>query len=308
MKTLSKKRVLVAGATGNQGGAVVNHLLSKKDQFEVHALTRDPQKEEAQTLSKKGARVVKGDLSDPSSLKPLVEQVDAVFCVANFWTLGYDRQVQYCQNLAEVASETGVGHFVFSGVGSHDEHTGIPHFESAWEVDQHIQRLGLPATILKPVFFMQNFEAMVEGILDGTLAFPLKEGVNLQMIDIDDVGRIAALAFSEPGRFIGKSINLAGDEHTLKETAERFSVITGADVQPYYVSIEDARKQAGDEWATMCEWFNEVGYSTDIRALEEEVGFRLTKLDEYLKKHRWEDKSAPDAIPGWVKGMQMARD
>lgn len=302
--TQSKNRVLVTGATGNQGGAVFNHLISKKNQFEVHALTRDPQKEEARALSGKGAKVVKGDLSSPSSLKPLVEQVDSVFCVANFWTLGYDRQVQYCQNLAEVASQIGVDHFVFSGVGSHDQDTDIPHFESAWEIDQHIQKLGLPATILKPVFFMQNFEAMVDDILDGTLAFPLEEGVSLQMIDVDDVGRITAQVFSEPDRFIGKSMDLAGDELTLKETADLFSEISGVDVQPYYVSIEDAREQAGDEWAIMCDWFNKVGYSTDIPALEKKVGYKLTKLDEYLKKHGWEDKSTPDAIPGWVKAMQ----
>jgi uncharacterized protein YbjT (DUF2867 family) len=301
---LSRNRVLVAGATGNQGGAVLSHLIEKGDQFEVHALTRDPQQEVAQALSRKGAKVVRGDLSDPSSLKPLVEKVDSVFCVANFWTLGYDLQVQYCKNLADVANEVGIDHFVFSGVGSHDQDTGIPHFDSAWEIDQHIQKLGLPATILKPVFFMQNFEAMVEDILDGTLAFPLKKGVSLQMIDVDDVGRIAALAFSEPDRFIGKSMDLAGDEHTLKETANIFSEITGVDVQPYYVSIEDAREQAGEEWAVMCDWFNKIGYSSDIPALEEEVGFTLTKLDEYLQKHGWQNKSAPDAVPGWVKAMQ----
>lgn len=302
--TGSKKRVLVAGATGNQGGVVAEHLLSNEDQFEVHALTRNPGKEEARALSRAGAEVVKGDLSDPSTLKPLVEQVDAVFCVANFWTLGYDRQVQYCNNLADVANDVGVDHFVFSGVGSHDKDTGIPHFDSAWEIDRHLRELDLPATILKPVFFMQNFEPMMEDILDGTLAFPLEEGVSLQMIDIDDVGRIAALAFSEPDRFIGESMDLAGDEHTLQEAADIFTEITGNQVQPYYVSIEDAREQAGEEWATMCEWFNEVGYDTDIPALESEVGFKLTKLDGYLRNHGWDDKSAPDATPGWVKAMQ----
>ena len=97
---------------------------------------------------------------------------------------------------------------------------------------------------------------------------------------------------------------MAGDEKTLAEAAETFSAVTGLDVEPYYVSIEDARDQAGDEWADMCAWFNETGYSANIAELEEAFGFEFTTLEAYLRRERWAPGHQPSAIPGWVKAMQ----
>jgi len=82
-------RVLVTGATGNQGSAVVDHLLASDDEFEVHGLTRDATGEKAQKLQDRGVEMVEGDLDDVETLKPLVADVDAVFAVTNFWTVGY---------------------------------------------------------------------------------------------------------------------------------------------------------------------------------------------------------------------------
>lgn len=297
-------RVMVAGATGNQGGAVVDALLALENPPEVRGLTRDRSTKAARELADRGVDVVEGDLEDSSTLVPLLEDVDAVFSVTNFWTLGYDRQVRQGKNLNAAAEEAGVEFLVLSGVGSHDQDTGIPHFDSAWEIDRHLQKTGVPNTVLKPVFFLQNFEPMAEDILDGTLAFPLEEGVSLQMIDVKDVGRIAARVLSDPDEYAGRRFDLAGDEHTLAEAAEIFSGVTGVDVSPYYVSIEDAREQAGDEWADMCAWFNEVGYSADVEGLETTFGLELTGLEAYLRREGWGPGHEPSAIPGWVKAMQ----
>ncbi len=300
-------RVLVAGATGNQGGAVARHLLNFDGDvtFEVHALTRDPAKPAAQNLSAQGAEIVQGDLDDKASLAPLVEDVDAVFGVSNFWAVGYETQVAQVTNLAEAAAEAGVEHFVASGVGSCREDTGIPHFDSAAEIEEAIEALDLPATFLRPVFFTQNFEGMIEDILDGTLAIPLTEGTSLQMIDIEDVGEAAARVFADRQAFIGEGIELAGDELTLTEMAGTFSKVTGREIEPYHVPIEDAREQMGDEWADMCDWFNRVGYQADIPGIAKRLGFPMTTLSEYLQREGWDDpgSKSPTATPGWIKAM-----
>ncbi|MDF9745117.1 NmrA/HSCARG family protein [Natrinema salsiterrestre] len=297
--------VLVTGATGNQGGAVVAHLLESDADFDVYGLTRDASGDRARELTEQGVTMVEGDMNDKESLAPHVADVDAVFAVTNFWTQGYDAQVQQGKNVAEVAADEGVDQFVLSGVGSHERDTGIPHFDSAWEIDRHAQDLDLPLTVLQPVFFFQNLEAFAEDVVeDGQIALPLEEGVSLQMIDVDDVGRAAAVAFERPDEFVGERVELAGDELTLTETAEVLSTVTGREVDPVHVPIEDAYDSFGEEFTVMCEWFNEVGYDADIGGLEDRFGFEFTRLPEYLRENGWEDKEGMASTPGWVKAMQ----
>lgn len=248
-----QRSVLVTGATGNQGGAVVDHLLASDEAFDVYGLTRDAESDRARDVGARGVTMVEGDLNEKDSFREYVAAADAVFAVTNFWTQGYDAQVQQGQNIADVAAEEGVDHFVLSGVGSHERDTGIPHFDSAWEIELHAQDLDLPLTVLQPVFFFQNLEAFAEDILDGTVALPLAEDVALQMVDVDDLGRAAAVALADPESFVGERFELAGDEKTLAETADVLSAVTGVEVDPYHVPIEDAYDDFGEEFTVMCE-------------------------------------------------------
>ncbi len=301
----TQRQILVTGATGNQGGAVVDHLLESDHAFDVHRLTREASSDAAAALEDRGVTMIEGDLNDPKTLREPVAGADAVFAVTNFWTVGYDTQVQQGEDIATVAAEEGVDQFVFSGVGSHDQETGVPHFDSAGEIDDHIRSLDLPFTILKPVFFFENLEAFAEDIVDdGTLALPLAEGVPLQMVSNDDLGHAAAVAFENPDDFVGESIDIAGDEKTLAETAAVLSEVTGVDVEAVHVPIEDAYESFGEEFTVMCEWFNEVGYEADIPALEGQFGFAFTTLEEYLRENGWEAKDGMASVPGWVKAMQ----
>ncbi len=297
--------VLLTGATGNQGGAVVNHLLASDEAFDVRGLTRDASTDRAQRLADRGVTVVEGDLSDPESLRGPVGDADTVFAVTNFWAHGYDAQVRQGENLAEVAAEEGVDQFVFSGVGSHAENTGVPHFDSAGEIDERIRELDLPYTILGPVFFFENLEAFAEDIFeDGQIALPLAEGVPLQMVAVDDIGHAATVALEHPEEFVGEAVDLAGDEATLAETAETLAAVTGREVEAVHVPIEDAYDSFGEEFTVMCEWFNEVGYSADLDGVEELFGFEFTTLEEYLRENGWADKDGMASVPGWVKAMQ----
>src|SRR5829696_177159 len=123
--------IVVAGATGKQGGAVVRSLLDRG--FQVRGLTRNPQKPEAQALADQGAEVVQGDMEDPSAMERALEGAYGIFSVQNFWETGYDREVQQGKTVADVAKAAGVEHFVYSSVGSAHRETGISHFDSKWE-------------------------------------------------------------------------------------------------------------------------------------------------------------------------------
>src|ERR687886_2667436 len=142
-----ERLILVTGATGKQGGAVARSLLDRG--FRVRALTRDPQRPEAQALTEQGAEVVQGDMEDRSAIDRVLEGAYGVFSVQNFWETGYDREVRQGKTVAEAAKAAGVEHFVYSSVGSAHRQTGIPHFDSKWEVEEHIRQIGLPYTILR---------------------------------------------------------------------------------------------------------------------------------------------------------------
>src|SRR5918998_2084768 len=154
----AERLILVCGATGNQGGAVARSLLDQG--FQVRALTRDLQKSEAQTLAEGGAEVVQGDMEDRSDMERVLEGADGIFSVQNFWETGYDREVQQGKTVADAVKVASVQHYVYSSVGSAHRQTGIPHFDSKWEVEEHLRELDLPYTVLRPAFFMQNWEMM----------------------------------------------------------------------------------------------------------------------------------------------------
>jgi uncharacterized protein YbjT (DUF2867 family) len=151
----TNKTVLVTGATGRQGGAVIRHML--RNEWKLRALTRSPNAPAAQELTRQGVEVVQGDLEDPASLERAARGVYGVYSVQDFWSVGVKREVQQGKNVADAAKKSGVEHFVYSSAGGAERNSGIDHFESKWEVENYIRRLGLPATMIRPVAFMENY-------------------------------------------------------------------------------------------------------------------------------------------------------
>src|SRR5437667_8711354 len=107
--------ILVSGATGRQGGAVINHLLQKN--WRVRALTRNPQSRKAVELSGKGVELVRGDMDDCARLKSVIKGAYGVYSVQDFWSVGAKREVQQGKNIADAAATSGVEHFVYASVG-----------------------------------------------------------------------------------------------------------------------------------------------------------------------------------------------
>ena len=282
--------ILVSGATGQQGGAVARSLLGRG--FGVRALTRNPEKPEAKELAGLGAEVASGDLEDRSSIERVLEGVHGIFSVQNFWEAGYEGEVRQGTQLADAAKTAGVEHYVYSSVGSAHRGTGIAHFDSKWEVEEHVRGSGVPYTVLRPVFFMQNWEYMREPILGGTLPQPLDPDKPFQMIDADDIGVFAAMAFENPDRWIGREVDLAGDEKTMPEIADTFSRVIGRQVDYFQVPWDQFEEQMGEEYAVMYRWFNDYGYEADIAALKKEHPGLVT-FEQYLRSHGWENAGLP---------------
>ena len=260
--------------------------------FQVRALTRDPQKPEAQALADQGVEVMQGDMQNRSAMEQVLEGAYGVFSVQNFWETGYDREVQQGKTVADAIKEAGVQHCVYSSVGSAHRQTGILHFDSKWEIEEHVRKLDLPYTVLRPVFFMHNWEMMREPILGGTLAQPLDPDKPFQHVVVEDVGAFATIAFEHPDEWIGREVDIAGDEQTMPEIAETFGRVIGREVDYYQVPWEQFEEQMGEEYAVMYRWFNDVGYEADIDALRREY-LELTTFERYLRSHGWEATKLP---------------
>lgn len=277
--------VLVAGATGQQGGAVARALL--RQGVKVRALTRNVTK--AGQLKGLGAEVALGDLTNPASLAAALRGVKKMFLVTTPFEAGMDAEVQQGVTGAEAAKAAGVEHLVYTSVGSAHKNTGIPHFETKWKVEQQIKTLGLPATILRPVFFMENFGApwMSSWAQQGKLVFPVPPDRKLQMVALQDIGAFAAAAFTRPKEFIGQAIDLAGDGLTLPNALAIISKALGKPIQYALLPNEGLEQAVGHDFAVMFRWFNAVGYSVDIPALQKRWGIPLTKFTDVVATAPW---------------------
>jgi uncharacterized protein YbjT (DUF2867 family) len=283
MAKKNQKLILVTGATGKQGGAVLRHLLQKG--FAVRALTRDPDKPAARALVGHGTEVVRGDLNDAGSLTRAIDGVDGVYSVQSRGENGVEGEVRMGIALADAAKRSRIGQFVYSSVASADQHTGIPHFESKLRIEEHLRGTGLRNTILRPVFFMENWLGMRDRIEGGTLALPLRPETRLQMIAVDDIGAFAAMAFEKPGHWQGRAVELAGDQLSMTELAQAFSRMAGREVRYEQVPWDQFEQKAGPEYTAMYRWFDETGYHVDIPALRQEYG-KLMGFERWLQS-KW---------------------
>jgi uncharacterized protein YbjT (DUF2867 family) len=274
--------ILVTGATGLQGGATARHLLAGG--WPVRALVRDPHSPGATELARSGAELVVGDMDDRDSLDAAVRGAHGVFSVQPAFIAPdfAENELQRGVNVADAAHAAGVGHLVYASVGSADRASGIPHWEVKWEIEQHIRALGIPATVLRPVMFMEYHADPTYGVYGQAAhirTIPPDERV--QLIAVSDIGAFAALAFADPRRFVGQAIELAGDELSLDQLLSAIARATGRDVAVIAGRTPADASTAEGEFAAMTSSFR--GWSADIPTLRM-LHPALLDFDSWLAK------------------------
>lgn len=275
---MSQKTIVVFGATGHQGGAVLR-ALQQKGGWQVRALSRNPASESAQALKAQGVEVVKGDMDDDASLTKAFQGAYGVFSVQGT-DQGIETEIRRGIAVADAARKTGIEHFVYSSVGGADRHSGVPHFESKWRIEEHIRKISLPATVVRPVFFMDNFRKPVMRTLVLALVRrnvpPQKP---LQMIASDDIGKWVAMAFANPEDFIGKSEEIAGDELTYTQIVRTFRHNRWFAGLPFPLP-DIILKRLPYDVRKMFEWFGSCGYKSDLATLR-------TRHPDFLTFENW---------------------
>ena len=282
-----KLNVLVTGATGKQGGHLVGELLARG--HSVRALTRKPDSPAAAALARHGVTVVSGDFKDQKSLERAARGVDTVFAMSTPYERGPDTEIREGINILRGASSAGVTHLVYTSVAGADRASGVPHFDSKFEVEKEIRRSGVPFTIVAPVFFMENFLAdwMLAGIAKGSIAMAVPATRRLQQIALVDIAQFTALVIERRGSFLGKRIDIASDELTNATAAAAISEASGRHIEYNALPI-DAVRQQNEDLARMFEWFERLGYDADVIGLRErypEVHWQ--RFSAWAREQKW---------------------
>ncbi len=286
---MNNKIIAVTGATGQQGGVVARKLLA--DGWQVRALTRDVNKPAAQELKALGAELVAGDMDNRAELDAAFKGAYGVFSVQNFWlpNVGFDGEIKQGKAVADAAKAAGVQQLVYSSVGSAHRGMGQKHFESKWIIEQYIQSVGIPFTILRPVAFMENNNWSRAYILSGTYTgMGLRPEKGFQTIAAEDIGVFVSIAFAEPKTYLGRTLELAGDELTESQTAEVFTKVIGRPVILAAPTAEGGRTP-DEEMIAMFNFFNGEGYDADITALRK-IHPGLLNFEQWLRKNGWENQ------------------
>jgi uncharacterized protein YbjT (DUF2867 family) len=283
-----QRSVLVTGATGKQGGAAVEALLGRGHR--VVALTRNPESERAGRLADRGVKVVAGDFTDSDSLARAATGVDTVYAMTTPFEAGIAAEIQQGLALAKAAKAAGVGHLIFGSVASADQDTGIPHFDSKYAVEKHLASLGVPYTVVAPVYFMDNLleRWSLPALGEGKLAMALPAERRLQQVAVSDIGAFAATLAERREAVFGKRYDIAGDDLTGTEAAAVLSRATGREIR-YEGFPADVLRQDSEDIALMFEWFDRVGYSADIEALRREFPeVPWLTYEDWTSKQDWD--------------------
>jgi uncharacterized protein YbjT (DUF2867 family) len=276
--------VVIIGSTGKQGGAVARGLLARG--HKVRAVTRDTNSSQAKSLAGAGATLVAASLEDTAALTQALEGATALFAVTTP-SGGTDAEIRQGIAAADAAKAAGV-HLVFTSVGSANQQTGIPHFDSKYEVEKHIAKVGVRATILAPVAFMENLHFVKEQLVKGIYASALSPTRTLAQVAVPDIGAIAVRVLEESARFTGKRFDLAGDELTGNDAMSILSRVTGRKLTYYQVPLDVVRQRMGEDAVKMYEWFDRVGFAVDRAALRREFpDVTFHDFESWTKTQNW---------------------
>lgn len=264
--TAHDKTVLVTGATGNQGGATARRLLAGG--WRVRALVRDETAPAAVALAAVGAELVSGDLDDRASLDAAVRGAYGVYSVQS----ANDNEIVQGKNIADAATAAGVRHLVYSSVGGMESQNRF-YLERGWgpidkwQIEQHIHELGIPATILRPAGFMEDFTSPARFFRNGSLNVPWHDDLVMQLIAIEDIGAFAALAFAEPDTYLNMTVELAGDRLTAPRIAAALGRAAGRPIPHAQIPI-DVLWEHAPEVAKVMTWANETYYTVDLAPVQ----------------------------------------
>jgi uncharacterized protein YbjT (DUF2867 family) len=264
---MSKPIIVVAGATGAQGGSVVRALL-RSGKYHIRGICRDCNSSEAQELKNKGVELMKCDFTNCGELCNALKGAHTFFALTNFWDpqqMGKEEQIG--RQMVDCAKKSGVKHFIWSWLPdveriSKGKHK-VPHFTHKARVGEYALQ-QLPTTLVGPSFYYQNFNTLFSPKKenDGTLVYTLPQTKTITAFDVEDLGEVVCRIACNRDEWIGKTIPLAVEEMHPQRFIDQMTEVTGQRVKLNMIPREEFMKlnvHGGREIVEMFGWFDEYG-------------------------------------------------
>ncbi len=277
------ERVLVGGATGRQGNAVVDALLARG--YDVRGLTRKPDGKKGMRLAQKGVEVVQGDYADTDSLLAAMDGIDKVFFYSGFST----NEVAEGENVVAAARASGISHLIYSSGAAAEPGKGIEGARKM-QVELAIVDSGVLYTVLRPVAFYENFDRQQARTAKVGITDSRDPDRLLHFIAIHDIGVLVGEAFDHPDEWLGVAVNIAGDRMTVQAYVDTFSRVMGQEIVFNQPPLEEYLAAFPKPLRPLFRWYDEVGYEADVDGLRENYPELIT-LEQYLRATGWEDWS-----------------
>ncbi|GGC02885.1 hypothetical protein GCM10011494_21740 [Novosphingobium endophyticum] len=267
--------MVVTGATGSQGGAVVRALRGAG--LPVRVLVRDPASDAARELAALGADLALGSFGDAASLDSAMAGAASVFSVQPAPFADPDSERDQARALIGAARRAGVDHFIHSSVSNTGDFRTMPgwaegrwarnYWESKADVEAMVRDAGFPVhSILRPAFMMENFALpkaawMFPDLAQGRIMTAIAPETRIALIAAGDIGAAVVAVLAEPNAFGGQPLEMAGDWLSPPEIAVILARVTGRGV---VASTLDAatliERGQNPGWVETQIWMNSVGY------------------------------------------------
>ena len=296
---MSKPIIAVAGATGQQGGAVARALL-RKGKFAVRAFTRNPDSAKAKKMKEAGAEVVRADLDgETSALESVLQGAHGAFLVTNFWEHGNAaREYKQGTQFIDAAKKAGVKHLIMSGLENVEKITGgrlkCPHFSTKGRVEEYLANSDLDnhSIVRLAMYADTTVSMMVQKDPKNPAGFCITLPCGherVHQISVEDLGPVVAAMFEQPEEYRGKVVKIAGDYLTFDDVAAAISRVGGKPVRYQPIPVHEYRQlpyPGTDDMADMFEFYLEEGEKLRDVDLTRKLNPGVETFEDFLKSHR----------------------
>jgi len=294
--------VVVTGATGQQGGSVVRHLIQEK-KYRIRAITRNVSSPAAQALLAQGCEVVVGNYNNKDSLCNAFRGATYVFAVTNFWDAQVlqqkESEYEHGKNMADAAAAEKVKFVVFSSLADAatlSKHSiEVPHFTDKYRIQRYMQSLGLECAFVYAGFYMGNFGWLMPPKRDasGTVLFeaPIRADIGLPVFDVEDTGYYVATVLNNPMAFVNKNIYMTAGYMTLPQIAAMYASVTKDPARFRRLTYEEFEPTSNKEVVNMLRYFDQCGYHGGVDVTESMTLFpKFSTFDNFIRRTNYRVK------------------
>ncbi|CAM4069263.1 NmrA/HSCARG family protein [Staphylococcus schweitzeri] len=296
------KRLLITGATGTQGGAVISEAI--KHGYIIRALVRDKTSDSAKTLKNYGIEIVEGDFDDLNSLEKAMNNMDGVFAMTSPSPKSKEVNMESRQakNLITIAEKQNIKKFVQTSVARTGDQESFKYWgEGYWSENYWIQKDIIERavkgsnlkhwTILKPAYMMENWlpyraKYFFPDLKNNILKSAFNHESTIDLVSAIDIAKFAVKAFKTENVFDKESIEIASESLTIDQIAMEINKHTDKEIEVLTISPDEAiREGISPGIVKSQEWNNLEGYQVDINKTKN-YGIKLLSFSEWLNIYK----------------------